>query len=173
MVCEQRAVKRPGWAYGLWLVGLLCCSGGCTGGSKGPPIPVYKGDTVPVSGTVTMDGEPLADALVTFVFDGQAPPNFTGSGGRTDSMGKFVVRSGGKEGTPPGRYKVVISRLATPDGSPFREDPEQGLDLEQARLSGMVKESVPPKYSDPEKTVLSVEITANQKDPVNFDLKSK
>lgn len=173
MACEQRTVKRAGWGYGLVIAGVLGSGWGCTGGSKAPQIPVYKGDTVPVSGTVTLDGQPLADALVTFVFDGQAPPNFTGSGGRTDSMGKYVVRSGGKEGTPPGRYKVVISRLATPDGAPFRENPEQGLDLEQARLSGMVKESVPPKYSDPEKTILSVEITANQKDPVNFDLKSK
>jgi hypothetical protein len=170
---RMRRMFGGGWWACAWLT--VSVLSGCGGGSTGPVRPQFKGDTVPVSGTVTLDGEPLSGAAVTFVLQpgGTYIEGFTGSGGQTDSSGKYVLRSGDKTGTPPGRYKVYISLMATADGTPFKEDPEHGIDLEQARLSGAVKEKVPAKFSDPDKTALTREITADQKDSVNFDLKSK
>lgn len=165
-------VNKQRWAILLGALLTALCSG-CGSGSSGPKLPTYKEDAVPVSGSVTMDGEPLSDASVTFLFDGKAPTGFTSGMGTTDSSGKFALTSGTKPGVPAGRYKVVISKYATKDGQPFREDPQSGVDLEQARMSGAVREGVPKKYSDVEKTTLSAQVTTSQKDPVNFALKSK
>jgi len=158
----------------VWIgIGIFAFAG--CGGPTSPPIPKlnFKGDAIPVSGTIKLNGEPVSGASVMFLFDGKPPEGFVGSTGVTDSSGRYVLRSGEKTGAPAGRYKVVISRMATPDGSPFKEDREKGIDLEQARLSGMIKETIPPKYSDPQRTDLSIELTPDRKDPIDFDLKSK
>lgn len=146
---------------------------GCSSGSSGPPIPTFSGEGVPIAGVISLDGAPLGDANVTFMKDGGPNEQGVSGSGKTDMSGKYVIRTGGKAGIPAGRYRVVISKLATKDGSPFVPNPEQGLDLEQARMNGMVKESVPPKYSDAGKTTLSVEVTAGQDPKQDFELKSK
>jgi hypothetical protein len=47
---------------------------------------------VPVSGRITLNGQPLADAIVLFQPDlGRTNPG-TGSIGRTDANGRFVLR---------------------------------------------------------------------------------
>jgi hypothetical protein len=54
---------------------------------------------VPVEGVVTLDGEPVADAQVTFILDeedGPAPE------GITDATGAFAVEA------MAGKYKVVV-----------------------------------------------------------------
>ncbi len=155
----------------LWAV-LAAVSVGC-GGATGPKAPQFKGDTIPITGIVTLDGNPLADASVTFNFDGTPPVGFISAGGKSDSSGKYVARSaGGKEGIPIGRYKVTVSCLVTKNGTPFREDPASGMDAEQLKLAGGLKEMVPVKYTDIAKTPLTIEITADQKE-ANLGLKSK
>lgn len=162
--------RRRQWFFLSLCLSLVAL--GCSG-SSGPKLPTFSEDAVPVSGTVTMDGQPLADAAVTFLFDGTAPKGFMSGSGKTDSSGKYALTSGAKPGVPAGRYRVSISKLATKDGTPFREDPAAGIDLEQARISGQIREGVPKQYSDPEKTTLSAQITTTQSEPVNFTLKSK
>ena len=168
----ESAYGRCQWA--LCSAAALLFIVGCSGSTaSSPKIKKYTGDTVPISGTVKLDGEPVSGATVAFTFDGKPPEGFVSAGAITDSTGKYVLRSGDKTGAPPGRYKITVSKFATPDGKPFKEDLEKGLDLEQARMSGVVRESIPAKYSDPSKTELVREITADQKDPVDLDLKSK
>lgn len=148
---------------------------GC-GTAKAPPVPQYKGDVVPVTGVIKMDGEPLADASVTLLFQGTPPEGFTGSGGKTDSTGRFVIRSpGGKEGTPPGRYKVTISKYASRSGRPIQvsDNPEDGMDIVQLQLSGDLVEQIPARYSDPEKTELSLEVTSSGVNNLELNLKNK
>jgi len=73
---------------------------------------------VPVTGTVTLDEKPLADAVVTFYPVGNTAG--LGGAGRTGPDGKYTLtpaRGGG--GLPPGEYTVVISRLLRPDGTPL------------------------------------------------------
>ena len=60
-----------------------------------------------VSGTVTMDSQPVADATIMFepTMEG-VPVNVS----RTDSTGKYeLYYSRGHKGTPPGEYTVRIS----------------------------------------------------------------
>ncbi|HVW01672.1 MAG TPA: hypothetical protein VHB77_15070 [Planctomycetaceae bacterium] len=155
------------------ILAVVLAVAGCGGRRRSPGEPdVSASDLTPVSGVVKLDGEPLREAAVSFVYSGESRKDFVGSGGQTDFSGKYQLRSGSKIGTLPGRYRVTISRLASKDGSPVKADPENGMDMEQMRMTGQLVDSVPPRYSDPEKTELSVEIVKNQKDPIDFDLKS-
>ncbi len=146
---------------------------GCSSSSSGPPIPTFSGEGIPISGVVKLDGEPLADANITFIRESTGKEGVMSGSGKTDMSGKYAVRTGGQPGVPPGRYRVVVSKLATKDGSPFVPNPEQGLDLEQARLNGMVREAVPAKFSDVGRSTLSVEVTSGQDPKQDFDLKTK
>src|SRR5207249_460541 len=72
---------------------------------------------VPVSGTVTADGQPLANATVTFI-PKDGTPGFGGTG-KTDGSGKYTL-AGSRDnapGIPPGEYRVAISKRLMPDGS--------------------------------------------------------
>ncbi len=89
----------------VWTVAVcgLVSSLGCGGGSSGG-VPVY-----PVSGTVTMDGGPVAGAAVTF-----APKeNQPAAAGRTDSQGNFVLTTyTGGDGAAEGEYVVLVRKYA-------------------------------------------------------------
>ncbi len=68
--------------------------------------------TAPVSGTITLNGEPLADASVTFT------PAATGieapaSNGRTDAGGNFTleVTATGDRGAVLGKHVVTVARI--------------------------------------------------------------
>ena len=82
---------------------------GC--GPKGPEL----GD---VTGRITMDGEAVEAAYVTFL------PMFPGGMelvGKTDADGNYDVQySADRKGVPPGKYQILLSTLddiKNPDGS--------------------------------------------------------
>jgi len=86
-----------------------------------------------VTGTVTLDGKPLADARITF-----APTNGSPSSGHTDAEGKYNLiwsAQGGRtiEGAQIGEHGVTISTLQFGDPSTKPPKPE-------------VPEKVPYKY---------------------------
>ena len=96
-----------------------------------------------VSGTVTLGGQPLADAMITF-----SPTAEGGSSGvgQTDSEGHYTLSyAAGVQGAQQGANEVRITtfREAEPDG-----DPPQPA----------VPEKVPAKYNV--KTELKVEVKA-------------
>jgi predicted RNA-binding Zn-ribbon protein involved in translation (DUF1610 family) len=70
-----------------------------------------------VSGTITLDGEPLTEARVDFVGDASvgdaSAERFLA---KTDDKGHYVLRSNTNAGIPPGKYKVTVSKLALKDG---------------------------------------------------------
>ncbi|HEY2251652.1 MAG TPA: carboxypeptidase-like regulatory domain-containing protein [Planctomycetaceae bacterium] len=138
---------------------------GC-GSSSGPVEPDL--DLAPVAGVVTLNDQPLADANISFVFDGKPPKGFMASGAKSDSSGKFIVMTGSQPGTVPGRYKVTISRLRMPDGSPVKEEP--GLDAAMLQQGGALKETVPERYTDPETTELSATVTNDGVDDLELKL---
>lgn len=94
-------------AYLRYLRFLLFCPAvavmplACTGcGPDGPEI-AY------VSGRVTMDGKPLANAAVVFI-----PENGRPAGARTDADGNYVLNfSESRRGAIPGKNTVRISTL--------------------------------------------------------------
>jgi hypothetical protein len=88
-------MNRKTWKWvSLGLVVALMC--GC---SRGPR-------TYSVSGTVKMDGTPLADARVTFSDASQG----RSAVGTTDASGSFVLAYVNKVGAPEGNYRVAISK---------------------------------------------------------------
>lgn len=148
--------------------GVVCIGCGSPSDEKS-----YQGKLVPITGTLTLDGKPLAEAKVNFSMPDKPPDGFAGATGITDSNGKYMLRTGAAAGVPPGRYRVTLERWATPDGSPFKEDPENGIDTLQAQMSGRLKQLIPEKYNDPSQAQFTVTVAEDHKEPVNFDLKSK
>jgi hypothetical protein len=93
------------------------------------------GGSVPVEGTLTLDGNPLAEATVTFQGRGGAPEDaiFVGE---TDSQGCFSLKSfrSRSPGAPPGSYRVSITTVKLPPNADER--------------TILPPERVPPKYRD-------------------------
>lgn len=140
----------------IWLLG-------CAADEPPPPVPP---DLIPVTGTVKMDGKPLEGAVVIFLLQGQGTTSFNVMGG-TDAEGKYKLqtRSGQQlhDGAPPGEYKVFISRMVKPDGTPIPRDPATPPAQFAAR------ESIAPKFSNPNQTTLRASVAAG-KGPFDFDV---
>lgn len=137
---------------------LVCCLTGC--GSKGPEI----------RGTVTLDGQPLPEARVTFepASDIQLPSKFA----TTDAAGKFEIPLDEDTGAtlPPGQYKVTVSKVVVREGA--KVSPEMEGDMEQLKAMGMVRETVPARYTRTAETPLSAEIKSEPND-LKLELTSK
>jgi predicted small lipoprotein YifL len=131
---------------------LLTSLAGCGGGvaNKGPSL-------VPVEGTITMDGKPLAEASLMFG---------TGSAmGETDASGHYELKAqGGKKGCPAGEFKVVVEKWLNADGSVYRS-------AEMSPMDAGAKQQIPPKYSNAEKTELKASVKEGGA-KINFELKS-
>lgn len=125
---------------------------------------------LPVEGTVTLDGEPLEGAAISFVpAEGGRPCS-----GQTDEQGHFTLASyTAGDGVPPGEYKVTVVKLDArrqAEAAPVEDGTE-----EDEQVMGSIEEAVkfltPMKYSSPATTDLKVEVTAGM-EPVQIDLKS-
>lgn len=138
------------------LAGLLAIAG-CGGGDLRQP-------TYPVSGSVTIDDKPLADATVVFhavdksKFKWQELPQ-----GKTDANGKFTIftyETG--DGAPAAEYNVGIALL-----EPVADD---GGD-QVKHTKNQVK--LPLKYTDPNKSGLKAKVEAKATELPPFSLSSK
>ena len=107
-----------------------------------------------VEGVVTMDGEPLPDAMVVFIPESGRP-----AGASTDSQGRYELNfTEGRKGAMLGKNRVRISTAAdpseTPDGQPIPGRPE----------------TVPSQYNS--QSTLEFTVVAG-KNTANFDLTSE
>jgi hypothetical protein len=154
------------------LLALPFCCLGCSG----------SGDNVSlgeVSGIVTMDGSPLADAIVVF-----APDEGNPSSGRTDASGKYeLTYRENVKGAIVGSHKVSIT---TKQPAKTSDDSEPGIegalpidgthgpdsDKTQVKLppGTFKKESIPEKYNT--NTTLTAEVKAGE-NTIDFKLESK
>lgn len=138
------------------LVGLW----GCNGADEAVTLP----PTVPVSGTVKLDGELIEGAVVTFIPTGGTKG--IECVGRTDESGTYSPQQiRGAEGVPPGTYKVVISRYLR-NGKPIVDDDPAG------GAGGIMIDSLPPKYSNQSMTKLTANVAADGS-AIDFELESK
>ena len=117
------------------------------GCGKDPNLP----DLHATSGTVTLDGQPLDGAVVTFYPTGNT--RGTRAHGRTDAQGRYTLTSSklGK-GTPAGSYRVIVSKLTMPDGSPL----PTGEDFDP--MTTPFKETLPAFYSQRHATKLTATV---------------
>jgi hypothetical protein len=141
---------------GVFAVVFLLAAG-C--GGKHPNLPPQY----PVSGTITLDGQPLAAAGIMFLPRGET--RGTGAFAMTDEAGKYSLKTDhGGPGAPEGEYAVTISKVVKRDGTPYVPKP----DVAEAGE----RETLPATYSDSMKTVLTAKVPKGG-DVINFGLKAK
>jgi len=149
-----------GWF--VCLTGSLILAG-CGGGGSDSDRP----ETVPATGTVTLQGQPVEGANVAFVAESAEG---RGAVATTDESGHFELTTFEPgDGAIPGKYKVKISKTVT----------EGGLSQEQAQAydeKGLphpptrTKELLPPMYKDPNKSGLTEEVTEDGDNEFEFNL---
>jgi hypothetical protein len=132
--------------------------GGCADSSK-----PYK--TAAVSGVITLDGQPLAAAHVTFMplVEGQSSrQSGPEAAGDTDSSGRYSLKTVfGDAGASVGRNRVMMSTRKT-ELDPSNPD----------RSKEVAKERVPGKYFT-EQAPLTFEVPPGGSKAANFELTTK
>jgi hypothetical protein len=150
-----------------WILILLCGATlslvGCGGGESFP-------DTYPVTGVVTLNGQPVEDATVTLVPSDQA---LRSASGVTDGEGKFAVKTYfGPEHRPDGAmtgdYIVTVSKIEPPQ-IPEGLSPQE----EQAAFAaaGPPKSLLPERLASPGSSDLRINVGTAPPDPMAIDLK--
>ncbi|MEW4531444.1 MAG: hypothetical protein ACF8PG_17935 [Maioricimonas sp. JB045] len=130
----------------LLVTGLLLIGVGCSGSSDAP-------DLGRVSGTVTLNGEPLADATVVFV-----PERGRSSIAVTDASGQYSLQyTNDKSGAIIGQHTVRITTG------------KEGFEGEGGEGRQAQAERVPPHYNTVSE--LKEEVTSGS-NTIDFDLKS-
>jgi hypothetical protein len=135
-----------------WLIVLILAAGGCGG---------EEFSQAPVSGTVTLDGTPVAAARVSFqpVRQGEGPNAGPGSHAKTDQQGRYRLKTlHGDDGAVIGAHVVRISTLQ------MKESPETGYEI-------VVEERIPEHYVDG--STLRFTVPADGTDQTDFQLTSK
>jgi len=137
------------------VIGLI--SSGC-GGDKGP-----KG--VKVTGSVTKDGKALEGTRVSFI-PVEGKENASSRGTITNTDGKFEIK------LEPGKYAVVLSRMADKSGKVPGESDDPAQDYTQLEGSGQLRQTMPEKYTDHKQTPLSIEVPPGGKDLPAFEVRA-
>lgn len=143
----------------LWCLAGLFAVVGCN--SAGSNLP----KTVPASGVVTLDGKPVDGAQVILVPAGQG---ITGASAVTDASGRFSLRAyPEKDGAIPGEYKVQVSKTIQVKIEGAKKGSVDGGDPVRFEYG------VPGKYTDSQKSGLSVTIPDTGNRDISLALKSK
>jgi hypothetical protein len=130
--------------------------------------------TVPVTGKVTVDGQPMEGIHVSFV---PVSEGGRGAGGYTDAAGGFVLSTPGAPhggGCVPGGYEVVLDKreglskeIKVPNPGKYESDT-------RSVPTGEVIYHIPQRYSDPKTSGIEpVRVEKGKKNHFTFDLKAK
>ena len=131
------------------------------GCKKGPPV-------VPVTGVVTLEGEPLEGANVNFI---PSAENGLEGFGKTDASGKFVLSNQIEPdaGVLPGEYKVTVRKAVEKwDGKSYKDVPG-GEPIKDSKAV----ESIARRYSSLSNTELKATVTKDGENKFTFELKKK
>ncbi|RMF39873.1 MAG: hypothetical protein D6753_12765 [Planctomycetota bacterium] len=150
------------------LLGLLAVTLAGCGGSSLP--------TVPVTGKVLVDGQPMEGVSVVF-----NPVDASGraASGVTDAEGKFTLTTEvNGDGALPGSYKVAISKyLVADDNLPEEVNPddEASMDAIYGSLDTSKEQAnkplIDPMYSDPNGSGLTAEVKKDGENYFEFEVK--
>ena len=157
---------RSVYGRSLWTVCLLpLLFAGC-----GESEPEETQALFPVSGLVTMDGQPVSNASVQFhpqasAAGGSAQGTYYGT---TDANGKYELLSPrGTPGCEAGTFTVTVSKFAKQDGSPLPPD------AAAEDFAALGVEHMPPQYNDPALSQLKAVVPDGGKTDLNFALQSQ
>jgi hypothetical protein len=141
---RRRAAVQMALLASLLLLGGASCRQTATGPA-----------TVPVTGTVTRKGNPVAAAVIDFypsASDAKPVQSFTDESGQFDVQ-TYVDASTVKRGMVPGQYRVSIQQL---DQSAPRT------------MTARPKNLLPEKYASPETSGLTLTVPAEGVDDAQF-----
>jgi hypothetical protein len=145
MIRDMRLGRRGAvvlfWVAGVWLPG-------CGPGDNLP-------ECAPVSGKLTIGGEPLASAMITF------HPEKPGNSGQAASEpdGTYVLNTyGTHDGAIVGKHTVTVERYLPP------------MPTQPGGKIPSAKATVPKKYTKPETSPLKVEVKSGTKNVIDLVL---
>lgn len=150
--CLVSAHSRPAPCCAAVLALIVLCLSGC-GSSEGYTL-------VPVSGTITLDGQPLAGASISFQRAGGEATVGPGSGAVTDAGGKYELKTAEVESRPGAVVGMHVVRIT---------GVQEQRDASDDTPRPMAKDPVPPRYRDPG---LTFDVPAGGTDKANFELTS-
>jgi hypothetical protein len=130
------------------------CIAGCGGGNnkKTPKL-------VPVSGKVTLGGQPLTAGVVTFFPDeSKGNKGEYSATGSIDADGNYKLTTDGKEGAPLGAYRVSVNTQGMP-GSAAKESAD-GTKT-STPPTGYTATTINTKYLTPTTSGLTFEVVEN------------
>lgn len=107
--------------------------------------------TFPVSGSVTLDGKPVSDALVRFIETGpKVGKNPLVADALTDENGRFLLTTYVRnDGCPTGEFIVTVVQRQGGPGDPAREEPIAGTIPERYTLpTSPLRVTVAPQAND-------------------------
>ncbi len=126
---------------------------GCGGSVKG-----IDPDLVPVTGTVLLDGKPLASGIVGFAPEEEGASSSTG----IIKNGKFTLKqTASAHGAKPGKYKISIQSWSTPPS----------MDKDGKSIKGV--SAIHKKYNNPKTSGLSAEVKKDDTNDFTFELKKE
>ena len=137
-----------------------------TGCSNSSRLPTYR-----VTGTVTLQGKPVAGAAVTFVPTGEGEA----ASAITDSEGKYALTTWeAGDGARPGEYGVKVSKQEQQTVDPSKMvqnlsiEEEQKIYVESKKAPPPAKRLIPSKYQDDQTSGLLHKV---EEKPTTFDIK--
>ncbi|MEW4453197.1 carboxypeptidase-like regulatory domain-containing protein [Bremerella sp. JC817] len=146
--------------FGLMIVAAIC-------GCDPRPRPSYRGlELIPVSGTVTLDGQPLVDAIITFTDTETRKLSYA----KTDSSGYYELHFDKRAmGIMAGEKVVEMSMDRKILG--FNSDAEADGEVTQegVKPAKLPPDAIPACYN--RKSQLRVNVSGDRNE-YNFDLKS-
>lgn len=171
-------VKRLFFGFAASIVMLLVAAVGC--GDSGMTL-------VPLTGTLTLDGEPLPFKSVTLLPIDGTPGH--GAGGYSDGQGNYTLRAivpGAVKdypGCPPGRYQVVVTEPQVPisdadftnpvaQGVTDTDEPAPAIALMEMSPKRHVKGAIPAMYTSNRTSPLALDVST-ETPMLNVELASK
>lgn len=152
---NARSFSNPGWTDAARAVAVFACLlAGCSKHREDEWSRQWPA-RFPTSGVVTLDGAPVAEAVVTFSITRSDRDNkaFTAVG-MTDPQGRFFLRTFRPgDGAVEGTHAVTISKSSMDKGSLVNE--------------------IPARYARFETSGLTADVTKKTANELRFELSSK
>jgi hypothetical protein len=123
---------------------------------------------VPVSGTVTLDGQPVADAAVSFLPQASQSP---GAGATTDASGHYELTTASvqRAGACAGKYNVIVMKISETQGG----SNVKGKQFTSPTPTIQIKQLLPEKYRNPATSGFTATVSESDKNVFDLPLKSK
>jgi len=124
--------------------------------------------TAAVTGTVTVDGKPLAEGTIIFEATGSRPA--TGKIKDGEIVEVFTYET--DDGAPVGSHKVAISARPPASDAATKGNPGEAKKMD-ANYMGGGKSLIPTRYGDPSSSGLTATVEKGKENRFEFKLDSK